>query len=351
MAISDKFTALISRFANAAQSYEEDDTFEIINLQIEQWRKNSVGEYNMTQHGAWRTIPINRIPAWAILLNLRANAAHAMLLRPFFFSTKPTAVSRKNIEPALNLSADSINILWNLDKSTDIYRKQLPFYIHLLVSACALLALVIAHVTEHRATLEVDLPEDFAETVSRSFRKALSLTATYSRSSRASRKLWKRLVHIQEPLIRLGVLPPEPPSGPGRELSHDDMSSNPPQSDESGRPSAQSDPWTTRWARTQEPASAQLGREAMPVQARVVPLGPEPHRHGVGNGNGMYQPPVPGGYVQDMSTMPGPMGMPGPPMDGPSTMMPFGPGGTIFGDWPLVDGQNFFSEGELLYQQ
>ncbi|KAH7354504.1 hypothetical protein B0T11DRAFT_321207 [Plectosphaerella cucumerina] len=186
IAVSDKFTSPIARITATSQPYEEDDNFTILNFQIEQWRKNAIGSYDLAQHGTWRTTPIGRIPSWAILLNLRANAAHSMLLRPFFFANKPTAVSRKKIEPALLLVSDTISIISKLDQSTDIYRKQQPFYIHLLVSACALLSLVIAHVAQHHAALAPDLPDDFAESVSKSFRKALALATAYNQKSRAS---------------------------------------------------------------------------------------------------------------------------------------------------------------------
>ncbi|KAL4938373.1 hypothetical protein BDV06DRAFT_226055 [Aspergillus oleicola] len=206
IAISDRFTSPILRVATTGQPYEAEETFELLNSQIEQWRKNAVGSYNLTQYGTWRTIPLTRVPSWAILLNLRANAAHGMLLRPFFLSNVPTATSTKNIQPALDLVSDTINILVDLDKDTNFYRRQYPHYHHLLVSACALLFLIIAYVEQHHDALIHDLPDEFADSVSACFRKAFRLATAYKDSTRASRKLWKRFELMKGALNQLGIL-------------------------------------------------------------------------------------------------------------------------------------------------
>lgn len=343
MAVSDKFTSLISRIATTNQPYEDDDTFEILNFQIEQWRKKAVGNYNLAQNGAWRTTPISRIPSWAILLNLRANAAHALLLRPFFFTNKPTAVSKQNIEPALHFVSDTINVLSKLDKSTDIYRKQQPFYTHLLVSACALMSLVIAHVAQDYATLGPELPEDFAESVGKSFQKALSLATAYNGTSRASRKLWKRLTLMREPLVRLNILPRESHPAPASNTSAPADGDAPPY-----MPT-----WSAREARNPERIPNQSGRVPSMTSQAVAPAGnPKVPGDGSGSGSDLYQS-VGGTFVQDLSVLPAAMGVGTPAFDGggASAMLAFGTSGPMFGDWPLVDGHTFFSEGELLYEE
>lgn len=229
--LSDKFTSPISSIATTGQLFEEDDAFQVVNLQIEQRRKNSVGRLNLTQYGTRRSLRLADMPSWAILLNLRANAAYGMLLRPFFFAKMPTAAGKRNMQPALHIIFDTINILFDLEKSTDIYRKQHPNYQHLLASSSALMFLVVVYVEQNGTAAAVDLPDDFAYVVGQSYRKALHLATTYKTFSRASRRLSRRLILLKEPLHNLGItwrapgqgsnvvpsmVAPAPPSRPTR---------------------------------------------------------------------------------------------------------------------------------------
>ena len=347
MSVSDKYCSPIARITNTDKPYEEDDTFEILNFQIEQWRKNAVGNYNFALHGTWRTTPISRVPSWAVLLNLRANAAHSMLLRPFFFTDKVTAGSKKNIEPAVHLFSDTINILSNLDKSTEVYRKQQPFYIHLLVSACALMSLVIAHVAQHHAALASDLPEDFSQTLSKSFRKAFNLAESYNTTSRASRKLWKRLLLMREPLMQLNILP--------RESQHSHKA--PDQANQRQQDpvlQVQFDTGPTRYGRSSASAAPQPRRDQQSMvmpQAGIKDTG-DGRTMNVNEDSTLY-PPINDHFMPDLSTPPINMNLNMTALDGTgvmNTMAAFG-GSSIFHDWPMVDGQTFFSEGELLYEE
>lgn len=340
MSVSDKFTSPISRVAGTGQAYEEDDNFSILNFQIDQWRKNAVGNYNFTQQGIWNTTPISRIPSWAVLLNLRANAAHSMLLRPFFFGNKLTAASKKSIEPAVHLISDTINILSNLDKSTEVYRKQQPFYVHLLASACALMSLVIAHITQNHAALAPDLPEKFEQTLSNSFRKAFNLAKAYNTTSRASRKLWKRLLLMREPLVQLNILP--------RDLQqlYKPLADSVPRQQMDSRStrlmrSLESAPESFRWGAT---STVPANNSKSPVK-RVV--------EGDGNDRTLCHT-TSNAFVPDFSMLPGNMGLAMSASDGAGGMNNITDYGALtptFLDWPFIDGKTFFSEGELLYEE
>ncbi|KAH8886568.1 hypothetical protein GQ53DRAFT_619835, partial [Thozetella sp. PMI_491] len=202
--ISDKFSEPSSRVANGG-AYEDDDEFDIMNFQIEQWRKKAVGSYGFQQIRAGQS-PSGYPPAWAILLDLRANAVRELLLRPFFFSNTSAAASRRNIQPGLRLITDSIDVLSTLDKTTEIYRQHHPCFQHILATSCALLFLIVVYVEQNRASLGSDLPEGYGASVSRNFKNAYSLASTYSKSSRASKRLWKRLVLMKKLLIDAGLL-------------------------------------------------------------------------------------------------------------------------------------------------
>ncbi|KAH8800273.1 hypothetical protein F5884DRAFT_686095 [Xylogone sp. PMI_703] len=202
--ISDKFNEPSSRVANGG-AYEDDDEFDIMNFQIEQWRKKAVGNYNFDRILTGQP-PSAFPPVWAILLNLRANAVRELLLRPFFFSNTPTTASRRNIQPSLDLITDTIDALSVIDRTTDIYRRHRPCFQHVLKTSCALMFLIVAYVEQNRASLSTDLPDNFPQLIARNLRNALSLAGAYIKSSPASRRLWKRLRLMKKLLAEAGVL-------------------------------------------------------------------------------------------------------------------------------------------------
>lgn len=352
MAVSDKYTSAFSLVASKGKDYEEDDGFEVLNFQIEQWRKNSLGQYNMIQDGAWSSLPLEQIPSWAILLNLRANAAHSMLLRPFFFTKLPTSGSRRNIEPALRYCSDTINILSSLDKSTNVYRMQLPFYVHLLASACALMSLVTVHIAQNREALKRDLPDDFATSLSRSFRNAMAIASRYASTSRASQKLQKRLGPIADLLIRLSILPGERQRQPQRPIAEGGGSTK-------GLRTSNTPSRLQRPDRNVEPEMADSLHTKGDSQAMVInqipnqPYDTHDTTSGAGSANsGFYYPgdvltqPMPSSMMMELNG-----GASSFESHSPIGSMPFGHNGSSFGQWPLVGGDAFFSEGELLFDE
>ncbi|KAF9774583.1 hypothetical protein IL306_007396 [Fusarium sp. DS 682] len=207
-AMSDKFSEPILRGAKG-NSCEDNDDFEFMNFQIEQWRKKSVGKFNFgplrNMEHANATLP----PAWAILLDLRAQAVRGILLRPFFFPNVSSAVSQRSIEPGIDLVTCIVDTLTCLNRYTDLYQKQHPPFQHILASGCALLFLMLAYVQENRADVHDGLPSNFFDLARRNFEKAYLLSNTYSKSSRAARRLQRRLVGMRNLLVQMGVLRPE----------------------------------------------------------------------------------------------------------------------------------------------
>jgi hypothetical protein len=355
MAVSDKFTSAMSQRASAGEPSEEDDSFDILNFQIEQWRKNSLGRYNMAVGTSGPPLPLERIPSWAVLLNLRANAAHSMLLRPFFFSNKPTEGSRQNLGPALHFFSDTVNVLSSLDKSTSVYRMQLPFYVHLLASACALMSLVVVHVAQNRATMSQDLPDDFIETVCRTFRKAMDIASRYATTSRASQKLLKRLSPIGNLLTKMRSV--------SNERKKQNMSSlrAPTGSTEDSRQVAATAPRPSRTQRKPEQVTMTHARDQVPPQQHLMNEHPTQRSFGGGQDhhiesgaetNMYYTAEQP--LMHNMPTfMMMDVGADGSTFasDSPNGSMPFSHTSSSLGEWPLVGGNAFFSEGELLFDE
>ncbi|KAK0382773.1 hypothetical protein NLU13_9869 [Sarocladium strictum] len=202
--ISDKVSGTIAT-ALQGKPYEDDDALELVNFQIYQWRSNAIKTHAPTllEHGYSSSC---QAPSWAVLLSLRANSVRGMLLRPFFFPNSKALVSQKDVKAALDVISDTINTLVTLDKATDIYRKQHPYYQHILAGACALLSLVISAARQSRLKLTADASESVMTSIRHNFWSAMSLASTYSASSRMSRRLLRRLELMKQPLVTIGVI-------------------------------------------------------------------------------------------------------------------------------------------------
>ncbi|KAK7403436.1 hypothetical protein QQX98_010802 [Neonectria punicea] len=204
LAISDKFGDSISR-AVKGEMDNDNDAYELLNFQLEQWRKKAVGNYSLRELRALLADPALTPPSWAILLNLRAESVRTLVLRPCFFPDSDGETSKKQVHPALDLVENAIHVLFSLEANTDIYRKQHPYYQHLLTSSCALNFLLISYVERKRSILTT-LPPGAGSSLSSIYHMALSLVEKYISSSPASRRLWRRLLEMGETLSSLGIL-------------------------------------------------------------------------------------------------------------------------------------------------
>ncbi|EUC42269.1 hypothetical protein COCMIDRAFT_29081 [Bipolaris oryzae ATCC 44560] len=218
--MSPKFEVPIHRVA-AGATYEQDDAFELLNFQIDQWLKKAIDGHGIyhpspeTAVGVKPTVdPSKRPSPVATLLYLRANAFRSIILRPFFLSGSHSNVSVKMIKPSMNIISDTIGVLTLLNSSTDVYKTQNPFFQHFLSSSCALLFLVVAYVRadRNRAVImqSADLLEPFPGFVKREVERALALATAQSTPSQSSCRLAKRLRHMEEQLARPDFLQPPP---------------------------------------------------------------------------------------------------------------------------------------------
>ncbi|KAK9438224.1 Zn(2)-C6 fungal-type DNA-binding domain protein [Metarhizium brunneum] len=203
--ISDKFGEPIFKAAKG-ESYLDEDAFEVMNIQIDQWRKKAVGDVSLAQLGSSLANPSMRPPSWVILLNLRAESARSLLLKPCFFLNTDIEDGKKYLPPAIELVYNMVNTLYLLDSSTNIYRTQHPFYQHLLASACALAFLVVAFIEQNKTLLLATLPANLTDWLSRSLQMAVALATNYAHISRASGRLLQRLSEMRGILVNLGLL-------------------------------------------------------------------------------------------------------------------------------------------------
>lgn len=203
--ISDKFHEPISRAARGGK-YPDDDSFEVLDFQIEQWRKKAVGSYSFCNTNNWEADPTKRPPSWAIILHLRAECIRSLLLRPFFFPHADTTSSQRYLRPAIELLVRVTNILHHLDATTELYHKHHPCYQHVLASSTALSFLVAAAMEQNKTTMLTYLTPDLTRGYSHCFDMSMALASRYASISRLSRKLLERLVDMREILQKLGLL-------------------------------------------------------------------------------------------------------------------------------------------------
>ncbi|KAF5608386.1 uncharacterized protein FSUBG_4604 [Fusarium subglutinans] len=208
--ISDRFSEPISNAAKG-EGYNDENSFELMSFQIEQWRKKAVGDYTVANCQTWHTDPSSRPPTWTILLNLRAESVRSQLLKPFFFSELDIEITKNHVRPATDRVYDIIHVLHTLDATTDIYRKQHPYYQHILACTAGLAFLLIAFIKQNRTTMLPSLTPDLIESLGGSFSMCVTLTTKYTRRSRSARRLAKRLIEMRRNLLSLGILNPASP--------------------------------------------------------------------------------------------------------------------------------------------
>lgn len=203
LVISDKFAESISRAAKG-DLHDDSDTYEIMNFQLEQWRKKNIGSQSPSQIRPQLADSSTRPPSWVILLTLRAESVRTLLLRPFFFPKTDEKIGDRHFRPALDLVSNVVHTLYALDTDTHLYRMQRPFFQHVLASACALFFLLVTYV-ERKCSENSNCMSEHIDCFSTTFQMAFALATKYASVSKASHRLGKRLFELRETLNILGL--------------------------------------------------------------------------------------------------------------------------------------------------
>lgn len=188
---------------------EDEELFDTASYQIEQWRKRSLAQLNFVHPKNRTTSAPESLPqSMSTLLYLRANQLRGLIIRSCFLSGSSIASSPLVAQSGMELACDTIDVLTDLDATTDLYAKQHPFFQHFLASAVALFLLVIA--SESKRSTLTKTKSDLSPSVNLndSFSRAFSLTASYFNVSAPSRRLLKRMISMAEPLSKLGIFYP-----------------------------------------------------------------------------------------------------------------------------------------------
>ncbi|KAH6968122.1 hypothetical protein DER45DRAFT_638427 [Fusarium avenaceum] len=223
--ISDKFHEPISRAAKGGK-YPDDDSFEVLEFQIEQWRKRAIGSYSFSNISSWETDTLKRPPSWAIILHLRAQSIRTLLLRPFFFAHVDTTCSLRYLRPAVDVLVTVTDILSYMNTTAELNQKHHPYYQHVLASSIALSFLLAATMEQNKATMLKDLTPDLKTDYSRCFNMSVVLASKYASTSRMSRKLLKRLADMRELLQKMDLLDSPMPQVEGQATLVSNMQSS-----------------------------------------------------------------------------------------------------------------------------
>ncbi|KAF9879659.1 hypothetical protein CkaCkLH20_02470 [Colletotrichum karsti] len=200
--LSDKISDPLAQ-AVRAQGYSDQEAFEVMNFRIERWRKRAALEPSLK---SWHSSPLSQPPTWKVLLSLRAESVRSLLFKPHFFAKSDVQTSKQYLQPAIEVLFDVCNIMYNLNTTTDIYRKQQPFYQPLLASASGLGFVLTAFLEQNRSAVLASVPSEVAVAMGRSYEMAVALATGYSNTSKAAKGLSEKLAPVRASLLELGML-------------------------------------------------------------------------------------------------------------------------------------------------
>ncbi|ORY63917.1 fungal-specific transcription factor domain-containing protein [Pseudomassariella vexata] len=116
------------------------------------------------------------------LLYLRGNYIRTLLYRHHVLSTAQIYSDTDSAQLVVEVAKDSIQVLVDLAKTSDIYRRQQVVFNHFLLSALAVMLLAVCHA-----------PDLFSEPCRDSFSSTVELVRGFSRESAASKRLWRSI--------------------------------------------------------------------------------------------------------------------------------------------------------------
>jgi len=202
--VAVSFCRITSKVWRAATDYEHTenkarlDTIRYLDYQILQWQK-SIPESLRFRPSSDMTNAAHEAPSrgmrrFRVLMHLRGMHIRIFLHRPVLHSATSIMENRELAQTAVDLAKDTINVLTELNRKSDIYRTQQRVFNWFLLSSLAVLFLAVSHA-----------PVEFSRQVREEFYMALDIVKGFSSNSHTSRKLWKTIRGLKEIAPRLGV--------------------------------------------------------------------------------------------------------------------------------------------------
>ena len=170
------------------------NSFDFLTFQVEQWRMQALAGLNFIHPRDRRQLTTNVLPdSVATLLYLRANQGRVQLIRPFFLTDVEVESRDSLAKVGIDYILDTIDILYDLDATTDIYRTQLPLFRHFLASSIALMLLIIAKLPDTPAPGSNFPRQESYLSLKEGIARAKELALKYENSSKASLRTWQRI--------------------------------------------------------------------------------------------------------------------------------------------------------------
>jgi hypothetical protein len=181
------------RVANARKNVTPDIAeLEYLDLQVVRWQQ-SLPEglnYNRTEQDSTDLVN-SRL---SVLLYLRANQTRIIIGRQVLLSTAAIMENINYANCVVDVAKDTIQVLSNLNQTTETYRNQQGLYNYFLVSALVALFLAVAHA-----------PAQYSSNCRDEFYLALDLVRGLSANSLVGKRLWKTIRVLKEVGPKIGL--------------------------------------------------------------------------------------------------------------------------------------------------
>jgi len=124
----------------------------------------------------------------------RANQMRILIYRPVLHTATSIANNLDHAHTAVEVAKDTIRVLTEMDKTSDLYRTQQVMFNYFLISALAVLFLAVSHA-----------PGEFSGLCRDEFHMALDLVRGMTAHSYVSKRLWRTIKVLKEVGPKLGL--------------------------------------------------------------------------------------------------------------------------------------------------
>ncbi|EFW98471.1 fungal specific transcription factor domain containing protein [Grosmannia clavigera kw1407] len=174
----------------------QDDQVALLDLRVQEWLAQIPAELQLRHPrlGLAPRVQPHVLHRLRTLLYLRANSLRILLHRHRLRSPTAIEADPHGAWLVVDIAMDSIQVLFHLNETTDIYARQQRAFNYFLLSALAVLFLAVCHA-----------PRIFTEPCRRSFGDAVALIRCFSHDRTVSRRLWRSIRGLLPALRRLGL--------------------------------------------------------------------------------------------------------------------------------------------------
>ncbi|KAK2875365.1 hypothetical protein FQN49_001659 [Arthroderma sp. PD_2] len=187
-----------SGFGSKADLSVKKEKMGYLDYQVVEWMKNIPDPLNFySVDNARNPESVNRgIQRLRFVLYIRGNHMRILIYRPVLHSATSIVENMGYAQTVVDIAKDTIRVLTELNRTTDIYRSQQILFNYFLIGALVVLFLAISHA-----------PVKFNRQLTDEFHMALNLVKGFSTKSYISKRLWKMIKGLREVGEKLGLLP------------------------------------------------------------------------------------------------------------------------------------------------